>query len=206
MIHYLTMGLFLGMSAGFAPGPLTTLVISETLVHDIRAGVKVAMAPLVTDLPIILLSVFILSRLSEFQSVLGVISFIGGAVIISMGYKGLMIKSSDLSVAPEKSHSLSKGVMANFLSPHPYLFWLTVGAPTISKAENEKGIISAFLFFIGFYVMLVGAKVFLAVMSGRFKAFLKGAFYIYTMRFLGFLLCVLGLVLFRDGFRLLGLI
>ncbi|MBT4876955.1 MAG: LysE family translocator, partial [Desulfobacula sp.] len=46
MIHYLTIGMVLGLSAGLAPGPLLTLVISETLLHDIRAGIKVAMAPL----------------------------------------------------------------------------------------------------------------------------------------------------------------
>ncbi len=59
----LAAGTVFGLSAGFAPGPLLTLVITQTLRHDIREGVKVAMAPLITDLPIILLSLLVLSRL-----------------------------------------------------------------------------------------------------------------------------------------------
>jgi threonine/homoserine/homoserine lactone efflux protein len=79
MISYLTIGTLLGLSAGFTPGPLLTLVISETLQHDAKAGVKVALAPIATDLPIIILTVFILGRLSNFQAILGAISLAGGA-------------------------------------------------------------------------------------------------------------------------------
>ena len=78
MVNFLAMGSILGLSAGFAPGPLLTLVISETLQHDIRAGVKVALAPIVTDLPIIMLTLFILVKLSGFHKVLGIILFRDG--------------------------------------------------------------------------------------------------------------------------------
>ena len=47
MINFLTIGTILGLSAGFAPGPLLALVISETLQHDIKSGVKVALAPII---------------------------------------------------------------------------------------------------------------------------------------------------------------
>ena len=45
--------LVLGLAAGFAPGPLLVLVISETLQHSTRAGIKVAFAPVITDLAIV---------------------------------------------------------------------------------------------------------------------------------------------------------
>ena len=47
---------------------------------------KVALAPIVTDLPIIILTVFILGELSGFQGILGVISLAGGVLILYMGY------------------------------------------------------------------------------------------------------------------------
>ena len=84
MVNFLTMGSILGLSAGFAPGPLLTLVISETLQHDIKAGVKVALAPMITDLPIIMLTLFILVKLSGFHKVLGIISCMGGLFGISI--------------------------------------------------------------------------------------------------------------------------
>lgn len=85
IFHFLGLGALLGLSAGLSPGPLTTLVISETLLYNIRAGVKVALAPLITDLPIIVLSVLILSQLSGFQNILGVIALVGGLVVLFMG-------------------------------------------------------------------------------------------------------------------------
>ena len=85
MIHYLTIGAVLGLSAGFAPGPLLTLVISETLQHGIKSGLKVAIAPIITDLPIIIVTLFLISKLSNFHEILGIISLIGGCFILYMG-------------------------------------------------------------------------------------------------------------------------
>jgi threonine/homoserine/homoserine lactone efflux protein len=36
MIEFLSAGMLLGLAAGFAPGPLLVLVISETLKHNIK--------------------------------------------------------------------------------------------------------------------------------------------------------------------------
>jgi len=56
MISFFMTGTLLGLSAGIAPGPLLTLVISETLQKDIKAGIRVALAPMFTDVPIIVIS------------------------------------------------------------------------------------------------------------------------------------------------------
>jgi len=125
MLNFLGIGLILGLSAGFAPGPLLTLVISETLQYDLKAGVKVALAPIITDLPIIIFTLFILVNLSGFHS---------------------------------------------------------------------------------FYALLVGSKIVIALLVGKSRSFLTGNVYIYTMRFLGMALCVLAVILFCDGFRLLKFI
>jgi threonine/homoserine/homoserine lactone efflux protein len=92
MISFLTTGTILGLSAGFAPGPLLALVISETVEYGVKAGVKVALAPIITDLPIIIITLFILAKLSSFHSVLGVISIIGAIFILYMGIENIRIK------------------------------------------------------------------------------------------------------------------
>jgi threonine/homoserine/homoserine lactone efflux protein len=203
MIYYLVMGSLLGLSAGMAPGPLLALVVSETLAHDIRAGIRVALAPLVSDLPIVLLTLFLLSKLSGFQSVLGGISLVGGGVIFYMGVQGIRTSGVALDMDDKAPRSLGKGVMVNLLSPHPYLFWITVGAPTMGRAL-EVNIGAAIFFVASFYLLLVGSKVGLAVLVGRYKAFLKGRVYVVTMKCLGGVLCGLALLLFKDGLGLLG--
>ena len=206
MIEFLAIGIVLGLSAGLAPGPLLTLVISETLQHDIRSGIRVAISPFFTDLPIIILTLVVLSRLSGFHQILGVISLIGGCVILYMGYESLNPKRSESDLSKTAApRSLTKGILANALSPHPYLFWFTVGGPTVNKAYSSS-LVSAFAFMGSFYLLLVGSKVVLAILVGRSKSFLSGTMYVYTMRFLGIALCVLALLLFQDGLELLGLL
>ena len=72
------MRIALGLSAGFSPGSLLALLISETLQHGTKAGMKVAIAPIICDLPLIVLTYFILAKLSDFHNILGVISMTGG--------------------------------------------------------------------------------------------------------------------------------
>ncbi|MBC8441648.1 MAG: LysE family translocator [Deltaproteobacteria bacterium] len=205
MLHYLTIGAILGLSAGITPGPLLTLVISETLAHDIKAGIKVAVVPMITDLPVILITVFIISKLSGFHNILGGISILGGCVILSIGYKGLIFNRVELDLEQKNPNSFIKGILVNALSPHPYLFWFSVGAPTITKAFNHS--ITAFsLFLISFYFFIVGSKVLLAILTGKSKSYLTGKGYIYTMRFLGFMLCVLSILLFYEGLKLFQIV
>ena len=201
----MTIGAFLGLSAGFAPGPLLALVITETLQHDIKSGLKVALAPMITDLPIIIVTLFFLSKLSNFHEILGIISLIGGCFILFLGYKSIFIKPLELNLQKVKPKSLSKGVITNALSPHPYLFWFTVGAPIMTKAINQN-VLFPLVFIISFYMFLVGSKVVLAVSVGKSKSLFSGNAYKYIMRFLGLVLCMLALALFRDGFQLLLLI
>ena len=205
MLNFLVTGLTLGLSAGFAPGPLLTLVISETLQYGVRAGIKVALAPLLTDVPVILATVFVLAKLAYFQSALGAIALAGGCFIVYLGYTNLCIKSVEIDLAEVKPYSFRKGVLVNFLNPHVYLFWFTVGAPLTMKAMQQSTY--AVVTFIGtFYVCLVGSKIALAIIVGRFRSFLAGRTYLLTMRILGVLLIFLGLWLCYDGLKLAGVL
>lgn len=203
MLSFLSIGIILGLSAGFAPGPLLTLVISETLQHDIKAGFRVAFAPILTDLPIVLFTIFILAQLADFHRVLGFISLAGACFICYLGIANLKTRGVDLPKNQGAPKSLRKGFLANLLSPHPYLFWLTVGGPTTVKAMAQ-GVYVAVAFVLSFYLLLIGSKVCLAVLVEKSRSFLQGKKYILTMRFLGFLLIILAVFLLRDGLRLLG--
>ncbi|MEA3348048.1 MAG: LysE family transporter [Pseudomonadota bacterium] len=205
MIDYLLSGTVLGLSAGLAPGPLLTLVLLETLQHNWRAGVKVACAPLLTDLPIIFIALFVLAQLSLVDTGLGVISLAGVLLLLFMAYKSLQCSPISLNLEKRPAKSLSKGVFVNFLSPHPYLFWLTVGGPLVMKAWTRRPL-SALAFIGTFYLFLIGAKISLALLAGRSKILLEGRLYLFVMRFLGLLLGLLALALFRDALKFFALI
>ncbi len=205
MISFIALATVLGLSAGLAPGPLFTLVISETLQHDVKAGIRIAVAPIITDLPIIGATLFLASRLGQSQQILGIISLTGGCLLLYMGYQGIKTSAVELNLKPEPARSLGKGILVNALSPHPYLFWLTVGAPINTRAL-EHGVLTVVVFLSTFYLLLVGSKVTLAILVARSKTLLCGRQYLYIMRSLGLVLTALAFTLFYDGMVLLQLV
>ena len=204
-ITFLFSGVVFGLSAGLSPGPLLTLVISETLKHDIKEGIKVSIAPLLTDLPIVLITILVLSRLSNMLPALGVVSLLGCAFLTYLGFESITFRGVDIEVAQVKHDSVKIGVITNFLNPNPYMFWLTIGAPLVLKAL-KIGLFSASLFILGFYVFLVGSKVLVAVVVGKSRFFLKSRNYVYTIRFLGVILLVFAVLFLKDSCELFGIL
>ena len=98
MIEFLSTGTLLGLAAGFAPGPLLVLVISETLRHNIKEGIKVSLAPVITDLPILLVSLFVLTRLANFNLLIGIISILGGFFVLYLGYESLRTTGVEIDI------------------------------------------------------------------------------------------------------------
>ena len=205
MFSSLTAGIIFGLSAGLTPGPLLALLVAQTLKHNTREGIKVAIAPLMTDLPIILVSFFVLSRLANTKFFLGIISLVGGMYVFYLSYETFRTKHFNPGEAEGEPRSLRKAWLVNTLNPHPYLFWLTVGVPVVSKAYQENPI-SLLVFVMGFYVMLVGSKISLALAVGKSRSFLMSRGYVLGMRVLALLLAVFAILLLKDGMTLLGML
>lgn len=202
MIELLIAGITLGLYAGFSPGPLLVLVISQTLKHGYREGVKVAFAPIITDIPIIIITVLFLSLISSYTSILGVISILGGIYLGYMAYESFKTRGLTENVDVEEPKSFQKGATVNFLNPSPYLFWITIGGPIIINDYSESAL-SPFLFIIGFYALLVSSKIALAYATSKSRDFLTGKTYIYAMRVLGVVLVIFALYFLNQGFQLI---
>lgn len=201
---FIISGFLLGLS-GLIPGPLFTLVVFETLKHGIKEGVKISVSPLITDLPIILVTLLIFSRLSGIDHVLGIIAFTGSAFLIYLSFESFSFKGNLTTLSSRKSHAIKKGVIANFLNPSPYIFWFSIGAPTVVKAYKE-GILYASVFVIIFYFTLVGSKVVIALITGKSKNFLSSKYYLYLIRFLGVVLLAFAVIFVRSGLGYFGII
>jgi threonine/homoserine/homoserine lactone efflux protein len=201
---FLISGIVFGLAAGISPGPLLTLVISETLKHSRKEGVLVASAPLLTDIPIVLLSLFVISKVSHSDSILGVIAVVGALFIGYLGWQSLTMKKLQSGQETVKPQSLKKGVIANLLSPHPYMFWISVGAPTVFKAYRVS-IISAVSFVAVFYALLVGSKIIIAVLTDKSKEVLKNDVYVIVIKLLGIVLFIFSILFLKDAFELFGI-
>lgn len=203
ILPYLASGTVLGVVAGFMPSPLTTLVITETLQHNKRQGVIVASVPLITDAPIIIGSLFVLSRLAEFSEVIGAISLLGAIFLVRLAFKTLSIRGVELDIDAVKPDSLRKGIITNFLNPNPYLFWATIGGPMILQGYGISWF--AVAAFLGtFFFFVIGVKMILAVIVEHCKTFMNSRTYIYILRGMGALLLVFSGIFVKDGLKLLG--
>ncbi|MDP3644827.1 MAG: LysE family transporter [Bacteroidota bacterium] len=204
-LKFFTVGALFGLTAGISPGPLLTLVISETLKHSKKEGIKIAISPLITDIPIVLISFFVFSRLSQFNSILGAISILGGIFIAYLAYETLKTRELNFHLTDTYARSLKKGIIANFLSPHPYLFWITVGSPLALKAF-ETNLLALILFLLSFYVFLIGSKIGVAFLVSKSKVLLTNIIYLWTMRLLGIVLLLFSLLFIYEGVKYLGLV
>lgn len=195
-ITYITSAFLLGLS-GLIPGPLLTLVISETLKHGTKEGIKVAVSPLITDLPIIIVTILVMSRIANIDYLLGMIAFGGSIFLIYLAFESIFFKGIKHDVEGQAS-VIKKGVIANLLNPSPYVFWFTIGAPTILKAYHE-GFIYAGLFLIIFYSVLIGSKVVIAAITGKSRHILSSKYYLYLIRFLGVVMFMFAIYFIKSG-------
>jgi len=165
-------------------------------------GVLISLSPLLTDLPIIFVSVYALQFIANIDLVYGLLSIGGGIFLIYMGIQNFKFDTPKNATTPGYKNSLKIGIITNFLSPHPYIFWLVIGAPTIVRA-SKTSTASQVLFILGFYMLLVGSKIGVAIISARVKDFLKSSTYKAINWFMGFILLAIAIIMVYDGIALL---
>ncbi|KKG09600.1 LysE family transporter [Methanosarcina sp. 2.H.A.1B.4] len=205
VVEFLALGAFLGLAAGMSPGPLLAITISETLQHGKWEGIKVAISPLITDLPIILSVLFVLSHLTGYNSIIGIIALFGASYLIHSGIESLKIKKDSIELDLEKKDALKKGVIVNFGNPHPYIFWISIGGPIILKSLNTH-IWATILFIAGFYSLLVGSKVIVALIVEKSKSFINSKYYFSIIRVLGIAQIIFGLTFIKVGLDSLNIV
>ncbi|MCK4725190.1 MAG: LysE family transporter [Anaerolineales bacterium] len=150
-------GLALGVSASAAPGPFQTYLVNQTLLSGWRKSINISFAPLIADIPIVLITVLLLDQVPA--SLMDWISAAGGCFILYIAWKswGQWRRFSHSPLAdpePTTDNQLLNGILMNLLSPGPYAFWALVNGPLLISAIN-KSWFNGLVFIIGFYGALI---------------------------------------------------
>ena len=153
---YIVQGIGYGFAAAVQPGPFQTYLISQTLTCGWKRTLPAALAPLVSDGPIIALCLLVLSQVPVwFQQFLYVA---GGLFVLYLAYGAYKswknFDSNTPSVESGTQQSVLKAALMNMLNPGPYIFWSLVTGPILLKGWRETPI-HGIGFLAGFYVMLV---------------------------------------------------
>jgi threonine/homoserine/homoserine lactone efflux protein len=126
---------------------------------------------------------------------LAFISIAGGIFLIYLGFENLKINIGKFNTKGTNTHSLRKAIIANVLSPHPYIFWMSVGGSFIVKGN----IIESSLFLLGFYLLLIGSKISVALITYKSKILLESKYFVIIIRILGFILFGFSIILIKNG-------
>lgn len=193
-------GIGLGLAAGLSPGPLLTLVISSSLDRGFGAGFRVALAPLITDAPIILLAILVLRELPP--TWLNIVAALGGCVVIYLGIETLRPRqqAQDEETAGPEPADLARGALVNLLNPHPWVFWATVQGPLLIEGWRRHPAVGI-AFVTAFYFAIVGTKVTIAWLVSRGRHRLEDRWHRALLIACGSLLIGMGIILVIQALR-----
>lgn len=152
MLAYAIQGLAYGLAAGAQPGPFQTYIISQALSRGWRRTLPAALAPMISDGPIILLVFLVLSQVPErLQRFLHIAS---GLFILYLAWGAWRAwRSSNVervTMTASGKQPLIQAALMNALSPGPYLFWSLVAGPTLLMAWRDSPA-NGLGFLFGFY-------------------------------------------------------
>jgi threonine/homoserine/homoserine lactone efflux protein len=151
-----------GFAAGTSPGPLLSFLINTTLSYGWRRGLLVVIAPLITDLPIILVMTFLLGALPD--EAVRLLQLVGGLYVLWLAWGGWRAyragetginPTDDAPVPVSPRRTILQAVGMNYVSPGPYIFWGAVTGP-ILRSALDVSVGAALSFLVMFYGTFLG--------------------------------------------------
>lgn len=152
---YILQGIGYGLAAAAQPGPFQTYLISQTLTKGWKRTLPAALAPLISDGPILALCLLVLSQVPPWLQRFLYIA--GGLFVLYLAYGAYKTwKNFDptISLETETQHNLLKAALINLLNPNPYIFWSLVTGPILVTGWREAPIYGLG-FLAGFYVTMI---------------------------------------------------
>jgi threonine/homoserine/homoserine lactone efflux protein len=152
LFFYFIQGAALALPATLMPGPFQAYLLSQALKNGWKRTLPAALAPLVTDGPIIALVLLVLTQMPQYF--LDIIRIVGGLFILYLA-RGLFLElrhAASIASPPDNAarQSFINAVVMNALNPNPYIFWGVVAGPILLSGWREaSGLGISFL--LGFY-------------------------------------------------------
>jgi threonine/homoserine/homoserine lactone efflux protein len=171
MLEYLLVGSGFAFAAAVQPGPLQAFLVARVAATGWKRTLPACLAPPIGDVPIAVLVLLVLGRLSA--GIQHLLRASGGILLLYFAYVALRQWRHPAEPDTRRSapRTLLDAVLVNVLNPNPYLGWAFVLGPAALAAWRERP---------SHAVALVGA--FYGTMIAMLALFI---FLIGTVRFLG---------------------
>ena len=146
-----------GFTGAMMPGPVTTLVVTETAKRGFIAGPLITIGHVLLELVMVVALFFGLGDLLKQNLVAGAIGVLGGLFLLWMGFdivRSVWLGKVSLNTnqrangAQPSTNPIVAGVLTSVANPYWILWWATVGAASLIsfRAFGIPGVIA---FYIG---------------------------------------------------------
>jgi threonine/homoserine/homoserine lactone efflux protein len=156
MLGYLILGMTYAFAAAVQPGPLQTYLVSQALSHGWRRTFPAAFSPLISDGPVIVLVLLVLSRVPAWLA--QYLRCAGGVFVLYLAFSAAKTWRTwhlqDITRAPSRRQSVLSAAMVNLLNPNPYIGWSLVMGPLLLQGWRETPAHGIALL-VGFYAVMV---------------------------------------------------
>ena len=167
-MFYLLLGVTYAFAAAVQPGPFQSYLISQTLSIGWRRTLPAAFAPLLSDGPIIVLTVILLSRIPGW--LINVLQCAGGIFLLSLAVHAWKtwknFDSENINHPASSRKTLIEAMLVNFLNPAPYLGWSLVMGPLLLKGWRESTL-NGIALLLGFYATMVLSQMGIVLLFAR---------------------------------------
>lgn len=201
-MYYLSQGIIFGLYAAVLPGPLQAFLLSRILQNGWKRTLPLAFVPLLSDGPIMLTLFLVLSQLPVwFPTGLRIV---GGVFILYLAWDAFHTKiDTEKIIVSEEFKAVDKagfikGVTMNLLNPNVYIFWATIGVPTI-LAGWETSPINGAAYILGMYGAMIPAIMGWISLVGTI-GLLKPTVQQIIARVIALLLLIVGISMIINGF------
>ena len=156
MLRYLIFGITYAFAAAVQPGPFQSYLISQTLSRGWRHTLPAAFAPILSDGPIIVLVLFLLSNMPG--GLVQILQIAGGVFLLYLAAGALKAwrnyAASKVALAQPSQQTVLKAAVVNLLNPAPYLGWSLVMGPLLLEGWRETPV-NGMALLLGFYGTMV---------------------------------------------------
>jgi threonine/homoserine/homoserine lactone efflux protein len=140
MFPYLIFGMTYAFACAVQPGPFLAYLIAQALAHGWRRTLPAAFAPLLSDGPVILLTLLLLTQMPVWLA--PVLRLAGGCFLLYLAYGACQVWRTYDPDGPADVSSgrqgLVKAATVNLLNPGPYLGWSLVMGPLLLQGWRER--------------------------------------------------------------------
>lgn len=161
MLEYILIGSGFAFAAAIQPGPFQAFLLSSVARIGWKRTLPAAFAPLISDGPIVLVVLLVLTRLPGATG--RVLQAVGGVFLLYLAWRGYQQWQQQILPESEAGGSaprtLLQAVTVNLLNPNPYLSWSLVLGPAFLAAWEESpayGVALVAAFYITMVLALAG--------------------------------------------------